>query len=143
MKLKNPVGMAAGLDKDGEAIDGLFDLGFGYVEVGSVTPEPQVRHSGWTRDRSDLVARKPKTPILQIGRRRRSDQSIRLQFPRTRAHTLSTSFSSIPIRQRTSRTILFFFRNPPSSSWSTEISSPWSFTSCQLGEEQDFPCGFE
>jgi dihydroorotate dehydrogenase len=42
MKLKNPVGMAAGLDKDGEAIDGLFDLGFGYVEVGSVTPEPQV-----------------------------------------------------------------------------------------------------
>jgi dihydroorotate dehydrogenase len=44
MKLKNPVGMAAGLDKDGEAIDGLFDLGFGYVEVGSVTPEPQVRH---------------------------------------------------------------------------------------------------
>jgi dihydroorotate dehydrogenase len=44
MKLKNPVGMAAGLDKDGEAIDGLFDLGFGYVEVGSVTPEPQVCH---------------------------------------------------------------------------------------------------
>jgi dihydroorotate dehydrogenase len=45
MKLKNPVGMAAGLDKDGEAIDGLFDLGFGYVEVGSVTPEPQVSPS--------------------------------------------------------------------------------------------------
>lgn len=42
MKLSNPVGMAAGLDKDAEAIDGLFDLGFGYVEVGSVTPEPQV-----------------------------------------------------------------------------------------------------
>ena len=33
--------MAAGFDKDGEAIDGLFDLGFGYVEIGSVTPEPQ------------------------------------------------------------------------------------------------------
>lgn len=43
MKLSNPVGIAAGLDKDAEAIDGLFDLGFGYVEVGSVTPEPQVR----------------------------------------------------------------------------------------------------
>ena len=42
MKMNNPVGMAAGLDKDAEAIDGLFDLGFGYVEVGSVTPEPQV-----------------------------------------------------------------------------------------------------
>lgn len=42
MTLKNPVGIAAGFDKDAEAIDGLFDLGFGYVEVGSVTPEPQV-----------------------------------------------------------------------------------------------------
>ncbi|KAL1918446.1 uncharacterized protein VTP21DRAFT_3106 [Calcarisporiella thermophila] len=37
----NPVGVAAGFDKHAEAIDGLFDLGFGYVEVGSVTPEPQ------------------------------------------------------------------------------------------------------
>lgn len=33
--------MAAGFDKHGEAIDGLFDLGFGYVEIGSITPEPQ------------------------------------------------------------------------------------------------------
>ncbi|WVQ85326.1 dihydroorotate dehydrogenase (fumarate) [Cryptococcus sp. DSM 104549] len=39
--LKNPVGIAAGFDKDADAIDGLFDLGFGYVEVGSTTPEPQ------------------------------------------------------------------------------------------------------
>ncbi|EIW68161.1 hypothetical protein TREMEDRAFT_32541, partial [Tremella mesenterica DSM 1558] len=39
--LKNPIGIAAGFDKDAEAIDGLFDLGFGYVEVGSITPEPQ------------------------------------------------------------------------------------------------------
>ena len=42
MKLDNPIGIAAGFDKDSEAIDGLFDLGFGYVEIGSVTPEPQV-----------------------------------------------------------------------------------------------------
>jgi len=35
------VGVAAGLDKQAEAIDGLFDLGFSYVEIGSVTPEPQ------------------------------------------------------------------------------------------------------
>lgn len=39
----NPIGIAAGFDKHGEAIDGLFKLGFGYVELGSVTPEPQVR----------------------------------------------------------------------------------------------------
>jgi dihydroorotate dehydrogenase len=43
MRVSNPVGMAAGFDKDADAIDGLFDLGFGYVEIGSVTPEPQVR----------------------------------------------------------------------------------------------------
>ncbi|RCK63819.1 Dihydroorotate dehydrogenase (quinone), mitochondrial [Candida viswanathii] len=39
--LKNPIGLAAGLDKDAEAIDSLFNSGFSYVEVGSVTPEPQ------------------------------------------------------------------------------------------------------
>ena len=37
----SPIGLAAGLDKQAEAIDGLFDLGFSYVEIGSVTPEPQ------------------------------------------------------------------------------------------------------
>lgn len=40
-EVKNPVGLAAGFDKDGEAIDGLFDLGFSWVEIGSVTPKPQ------------------------------------------------------------------------------------------------------
>lgn len=40
-KLNNPIGVAAGLDKEGEAIDSLFDLGFSYVEIGSITPEPQ------------------------------------------------------------------------------------------------------
>lgn len=37
----NPVGVAAGLDKDGEAVDPLFHLGFSYVEIGTVTPLPQ------------------------------------------------------------------------------------------------------
>ncbi|ETW78812.1 Dihydroorotate dehydrogenase 1 [Heterobasidion irregulare TC 32-1] len=41
MELSNPVGIAAGFDKDGEAIDGLFGLGFSWVEVGSITPKPQ------------------------------------------------------------------------------------------------------
>nr|KAI8762107.1 dihydroorotate dehydrogenase (quinone); mitochondrial-like isoform X3 [Biomphalaria glabrata] len=35
------IGLAAGYDKQGEAVDGLFKMGFGFVEVGSVTPEPQ------------------------------------------------------------------------------------------------------
>ncbi|XP_066493433.1 dihydroorotate dehydrogenase (quinone), mitochondrial isoform X2 [Tiliqua scincoides] len=38
---RNPVGLAAGFDKHGEAVDGLYKMGFGFVEVGSVTPEPQ------------------------------------------------------------------------------------------------------
>lgn len=37
----NPVGLAAGLDKNGEAIRGLSQLGFGFIEVGTVTPRPQ------------------------------------------------------------------------------------------------------
>ncbi|KAI0342993.1 hypothetical protein BDW22DRAFT_1329562 [Trametopsis cervina] len=39
--LSNPVGLAAGFDKNGEAVDGLFNLGFSWVEIGSVTPKPQ------------------------------------------------------------------------------------------------------
>lgn len=37
----NPVGLAAGLDKNGQAICGMSQLGFGFVEVGTVTPRPQ------------------------------------------------------------------------------------------------------
>lgn len=37
----NPLGMAAGFDKNGEVPDALLRLGFGYTEVGSVTPRPQ------------------------------------------------------------------------------------------------------
>ena len=37
----NPVGLAAGLDKDARAVDGLAALGFGFIEVGTVTPLPQ------------------------------------------------------------------------------------------------------
>ncbi|KAJ7180611.1 Dihydroorotate dehydrogenase-domain-containing protein [Mycena filopes] len=40
-EISNPVGLAAGFDKNGEAIDGLFNLGFSWVEIGSVTPKPQ------------------------------------------------------------------------------------------------------
>jgi hypothetical protein len=37
----SPIGAAAGLDKDGKAIRGLLDMGFGFVEIGTVTPLPQ------------------------------------------------------------------------------------------------------
>jgi dihydroorotate dehydrogenase len=41
LKFKNPVGLAAGYDKDGIALRGLAALGFGHIEIGTVTPRPQ------------------------------------------------------------------------------------------------------
>lgn len=41
LEFPNPVGLAAGLDKNGEHIDSLAVLGFGFIEVGTVTPRPQ------------------------------------------------------------------------------------------------------
>lgn len=41
LRFANPVGLAAGFDKNAEAIDGALGLGFGFVEIGGVTPLPQ------------------------------------------------------------------------------------------------------
>jgi dihydroorotate dehydrogenase len=41
LRFPNPVGLAAGLDKNGEYIDALGALGFGFIEIGTVTPRPQ------------------------------------------------------------------------------------------------------
>ncbi|MEH6393763.1 quinone-dependent dihydroorotate dehydrogenase [Pseudoalteromonas sp.] len=42
LQFKNPVGLAAGLDKNAECIDAFAKMGFGFIEVGTVTPRPQV-----------------------------------------------------------------------------------------------------
>ena len=41
INLPNPIGLAAGFDKNAEVLPGLFSLGFGFIEVGAVTPHPQ------------------------------------------------------------------------------------------------------
>ncbi|MFM8442167.1 MAG: quinone-dependent dihydroorotate dehydrogenase [Methylococcus sp.] len=41
LNFPNPIGLAAGLDKDGDCIDGFAALGFGFLEIGTVTPRPQ------------------------------------------------------------------------------------------------------
>lgn len=41
LQFDNPLGLAAGLDKNGECIDAFGAMGFGFVEVGTVTPRPQ------------------------------------------------------------------------------------------------------
>lgn len=40
----NPMGLAAGLDKNARYVDALHELGFGFIEVGTVTPKPQMGH---------------------------------------------------------------------------------------------------
>ncbi|GBF25364.1 dihydroorotate dehydrogenase [bacterium MnTg02] len=42
LRFRNPIGIAAGFDKDGRVPDALIKLGFGFVEVGTVTPAPQL-----------------------------------------------------------------------------------------------------
>ena len=39
--MQNPVGIAAGFDKNAECLEGLSRLGLGWAEIGSVTPKPQ------------------------------------------------------------------------------------------------------
>jgi len=41
IKFSNPVGLAAGLDKNGECINAFAAMGFGFVEIGTITPKPQ------------------------------------------------------------------------------------------------------
>lgn len=41
LNFDNPIGLAAGFDKNAEALSGILDMGFGFVEVGTVTPKPQ------------------------------------------------------------------------------------------------------
>jgi dihydroorotate dehydrogenase len=41
LKFKNPVGLAAGFDKDAKLFNELSDLGFGFIEIGTLTPKSQ------------------------------------------------------------------------------------------------------
>ncbi len=42
IKFPNPIGIAAGFDKNAHLVDPLSDIGFGFVEIGTVTPKPQL-----------------------------------------------------------------------------------------------------
>ncbi|XP_063858182.1 dihydroorotate dehydrogenase (quinone), mitochondrial-like isoform X2 [Scylla paramamosain] len=68
LNFRTPIGLAAGFDKHGEAVEGLWKMGFGFVEVGSVTPEaqpgnPQPRVFRLTSD--SAVINSPNTPGLR------------------------------------------------------------------------------
>lgn len=82
----NPVGIGAGFDKNAKYIDELFHLGFGYVEIGTVTPKPQegnpkprlfrlkpdgalINRMGFNNDGVDVVVERLKTrnPAIMVG----------------------------------------------------------------------------
>lgn len=90
LRFKNPVGLAAGYDKDGIAVRGLAALGFGHIEIGTVTPRPQ--------------AGNPKPRIFRLV----EDEAIinRMGFPGKGMHSVARSLSrsypaGLPRRQRT------------------------------------------
>ena len=66
LNFPNPIGMAAGFDKNAEVPDALLRLGFGFVEVGTITPLPQPGN--------------PRPRLFRLDADRRRDQPARLQF---------------------------------------------------------------
>ena len=52
LEFKNPLGVAGGVDKDGEQIQAWWNLGAGFIEVGTVTPQAQPGNSGQTMSRN-------------------------------------------------------------------------------------------
>src|SRR5690625_2688917 len=59
LEFPNPVGLAAGLDKNGDYIDALGGLGFGFIEVGTVTPKPQAGNARSEEHTAELQSRGP------------------------------------------------------------------------------------
>lgn len=69
LRFASPVGLAAGFDKHAQAVDGLLGTGFGFVEIGSVTPQPQPGAWGEVLGREE-------------GRRERAGRGVRLAWRR-------------------------------------------------------------
>lgn len=83
LEFKNPVGLAAGLDKNGIILDELEDFGFGFVEIGTVTPKPQdgnpkprlfrlkkdsaiINRMGFNNDGVDIIAARLKSKKTKL-----------------------------------------------------------------------------
>ena len=79
-KISNPVGLAAGFDKDAEVYNSLFKLGFGFVEVGTITPLKQYGN--------------PKPRVFRL----EEDEALinRLGFNNSGADTVSSRIKSSP-----------------------------------------------
>ncbi len=103
LTFRNPIGLAAGYDKDAIAIRGLAALGFGHVEVGTVTPRPQ---PGNPRPR---VFRLPEDEavINRMGFPSRGSEFVQMQLnPYLRSSPLEKYFGFVPpFKKNTQRMI--------------------------------------
>ena len=80
LTFKTPVGLAAGFDKDAEVVEEMLGLGFGFVEVGTLTPRPQ---SGNPRPRLFRL-RKDQAVVNRMGFNNRGQPSAYLRLKQTR-----------------------------------------------------------
>jgi dihydroorotate dehydrogenase len=97
LTFKNPVGLAAGYDKDAVAIAGLAALGFGHVEVGTVTPRPQPGNP------SPRVFRLPEDEavINRMGFPSRGSEFVQRQLnPYLRESLLEKYFGFVPFSKK-------------------------------------------
>ena len=78
LEFPNPLGLAAGFDKDAEAVDGALGLGFGFVEIGSLTPRPQ---AGNARPRLFRLA-EDRAVVNRMGFNNRGGQAALLRLER-------------------------------------------------------------
>lgn len=83
LSFKNPIGLAAGFDKNAEVISPMLKVGFGFVETGTVTPKPQ---EGNTRPR---VFRLPEDEAI-INRLGFNNQGLPAFTKRLQAHKINT-----------------------------------------------------
>ena len=99
LRFPNPVGLAAGMDKDGEALAAFRALGFGFVEVGTVT-----RHAQPGNDRPRLF-------------RLRSSEALvnRMGFNNEGAHALASGWLMGAL-----------WASPWGSAWASRRSRPWT-----------------
>ncbi len=81
MEFGNPVGMAAGFDKDGKLYNELYCFGFSFIEVGTITPEPQ---SGNKRPRSFRLV-KDRALINRMGFNNEGVESVARRLKRRRS----------------------------------------------------------
>src|SRR5690242_11316730 len=97
LTFKNPIGLAAGYDKDALAIQGLSTLGFGHVEVGTVTPRPQ---PGNPRPRLFRLP-EDEAVINRLGFPSRGSEFVQRQLnPYLRESLLEKYFGFVPFTKR-------------------------------------------